>query len=141
MATMRDLPNELASLITCYVKPKDLIEMVLESSDDELEMVKTVLRDRTIDESKYLMMLEKNCADEFAILSIQHTGKSFYKIKRADFIKINNGASFEIDDNEIHIAGEEISVVEYLSYDYPTQNEKDEHYWYPQSMRDKLFEM
>jgi Tfp pilus assembly protein PilP len=138
---MRDLPNELSSLITCYLKPKDLIELVLERDDDELEMVKTVMRDKTIDESKYLMMLEKNCADEFAILSIQHTDKSVYKIKRTDFIKINNGSSFEIDDNKIHIDGEEIRIVEYLSYDNPKQNEKNEHYWFPQSMRDKLFEM
>lgn len=142
MSTMSSIPEELSSLITCYLKPKDVFQLVEECCvcDDSHEMIKDIINTKMQNASTHLMTLEKNCNDEWAILNIKHSGESFYKIKRSDFLKIKDGAKFVCDDIEMKIDGTEIQVQEYISLSQAKYCEDDNFEWFPESMRDNFFE-
>jgi hypothetical protein len=142
MATMSNIPEELSSLITCYLKPKDVFQLIddVEKDYQILSDIEKYIKEKKTAINLRLMNHEKNSADEYAILNIKHTGESLYKIKRTDFIKIKEGAKFACEDDEMFIDETAINVAEFVSFEQETFTETDSVEWFPQSMRDKLFQ-
>ena len=151
MTSMKDLPDELASIIVSYIKPidpktrdiDDIIDLVdmadIDHEDlmDELKKLKQYVYDAILE--------DKYADDEKVVVTFPIQGEMRVMINKSDYRRITDGADFICDDEQDFKIKNADGVYEPIPVSdghFEPQilyDETDERISYPEYMGEQLF--
>jgi hypothetical protein len=101
MATMKNIPDDLASLITCYIapKPKTVYDLLGEMEMSELQAAQEHINKLMKAYSTQFTTRPAYNDDTRVVIQVPHKGETVYLLNKTDYDRIAAGAEFKCNND------------------------------------------